>query len=86
MWQRLGWGKEREKCQIRLTFLPSPLAGKGIIPQIEGLAAAIARVLDDPALAGDLRRQGLARAREFTWERVAQKTLEVYHRVEEEVQ
>lgn len=52
----------------------------------EGLAAAIARVLNDPALASDLRRRGLARAREFTWERVAQKTLEVYHRVEEEVQ
>lgn len=53
---------------------------------IEGLAAAIARVLNDPALANDLRCRGLARARLFTWERVAQKTLEVYRRVWEEVQ
>ena len=44
----------------------------------EGLAAAIARVLDDPALADDLRRRGLERARQFTWERCARETLAVY--------
>jgi glycosyltransferase involved in cell wall biosynthesis len=37
------------------------------------LAEALVRVLDDPALADDLRRRGLERAREFTWERTARE-------------
>jgi glycosyltransferase involved in cell wall biosynthesis len=40
--------------------------------------AAIERVLNDTALQSDLRERGLKRARQFTWERTAQKTLEVY--------
>jgi len=50
----------------------------------EALAKAIAQVLEDPALASDLRERGLRRAREFTWERTARRTLEVYHRVLED--
>jgi glycosyltransferase involved in cell wall biosynthesis len=38
----------------------------------------IRRVLDDPALAEDLRRKGLRRAREFSWERSVEDTLRVY--------
>jgi glycosyltransferase involved in cell wall biosynthesis len=38
-------------------------------------------VLEDPALASDLRERGLQRARAFTWEQTALRTLEVYHRV-----
>jgi len=45
----------------------------------EAIAKAIAQVLEDPALASDLRERGLRRAREFTWERCACKTLTVYH-------
>ena len=44
------------------------------------LAAALARLLSDPALAQRLRERGLQRAREFTWERTAQLTLESYSR------
>ncbi len=40
--------------------------------------AAIEQVLNDTALQSDLRERGLKRARQFTWERTAQKTLEVY--------
>lgn len=42
------------------------------------LAEALGRVLDDPAMAGELRRRGLARAAQFSWERAARETAEVY--------
>ncbi len=44
------------------------------------IAAAIERLLGDPALAQELRAKGLARAREFTWERTARLTLDAYAR------
>ena len=44
------------------------------------LASALTRLLDDAPLAEDLRARGLARAREFTWERTARLTLETYAR------
>lgn len=42
------------------------------------LAAAVRRVLDAPDLAADLRERGLARARQFRWERCAVETAAVY--------
>jgi len=44
----------------------------------EALASAMALVLTDEGLRETLRRKGLARARRFSWEAVARKTLEVY--------
>jgi glycosyltransferase involved in cell wall biosynthesis len=44
------------------------------------IAAALGRLLEDRALADDLRARGLARAREFTWERTARLTLQSYAR------
>jgi glycosyltransferase involved in cell wall biosynthesis len=44
------------------------------------IAQAIERLLGDPALARDLRERGLARAREFSWERTARLTLDSYGR------
>jgi len=44
----------------------------------EGLAETLGRVLNDAALRQDLRRRGLARAREFSWDRAARETLVVY--------
>ena len=40
------------------------------------LARALTAVLDDPALADDLRRRGLARVRDFTWDRLARRVQE----------
>ncbi|WP_298403996.1 glycosyltransferase family 1 protein [uncultured Chloroflexus sp.] len=40
------------------------------------IAAAIVRMHDDTALRTDLRQRGLARARQFTWEACARRTLE----------
>jgi glycosyltransferase involved in cell wall biosynthesis len=44
----------------------------------EALASAMARVLGDGELREELRRKGIARARGFSWNAVARKTLEVY--------
>jgi len=50
-------------------------------PHEEGaIAAALERLLGDRAEAERLRARGLQRAREFTWERSARLTLEVYGR------
>src|SRR5699024_3955245 len=43
------------------------------------LAAAIQSIIDDPALADELRDRGRERSRIFTWERAARLTAEVYH-------
>ncbi len=48
---------------------------------VNALAAAMERVLTDPALAADLRARGFARASGFTWEATARATLDVYRRV-----
>lgn len=47
---------------------------------VEGLAEACRRVLEDSTLAANLVARGLARAREFTWEKAARATLAVYER------
>jgi glycosyltransferase involved in cell wall biosynthesis len=44
------------------------------------IAQAVERLLGDPSLASALRERGLARAREFSWERTAQLTLDSYAR------
>jgi len=44
------------------------------------IAAALQRLLADSALAERLRASGLARAREFSWERTARLTLDSYAR------
>lgn len=46
----------------------------------EAIAEAMRRLMTDPALAADLRRRGRARAAQFTWERTAKLTAEVYRR------
>ncbi len=46
-----------------------------------GLAAAMQRVLDDTAFAGSLIERGLARARQFTWEKTARGVLEAIYSV-----
>lgn len=48
---------------------------------VDALAAAITRVLSDAELRAELRARGLARAAQFTWERAARETLDVYRAV-----
>ena len=44
----------------------------------DGLAAAIARLLRDEGLRDRLREAGIARARQFSWEATARRTLDAY--------
>lgn len=45
---------------------------------LDGWTSALRQVLTDETLANDLRRRGLERARQFSWEQTTEKTLEVY--------
>ncbi len=47
----------------------------------QAIADAIGQVLDDPALAADLRARGLERASSFSWQETARATLRVYRHV-----
>ncbi len=49
---------------------------------VEAIADAIERVLDDERLAADLRARGLRRAADFSWDRAARETLAVYERAQ----
>jgi glycosyltransferase involved in cell wall biosynthesis len=44
---------------------------------IEDMAAAMVRVASDPALREEMRRAGRARARQFSWQECARRTLTV---------
>jgi glycosyltransferase involved in cell wall biosynthesis len=48
---------------------------------MEALAEAIERVIENRTIAEELRRKGLARARQFSWERTAEQTVAVYRSV-----
>ncbi|MHA1568885.1 MAG: glycosyltransferase family 4 protein [Alphaproteobacteria bacterium] len=48
---------------------------------IEGLARAMARVIDEPRLRDELARSGRERAQQFSWEECARATYAVYQRV-----
>jgi glycosyltransferase involved in cell wall biosynthesis len=45
---------------------------------VEALADAMERLLRDDGLRSDLRERGLARAAQFSWEKAARQTVEVY--------
>jgi alpha-1,3-rhamnosyl/mannosyltransferase len=48
---------------------------------IDQIAKGMQRVLEDQELTQELKRRGLARAREFTWQACADATLKVYQRM-----
>ena len=48
---------------------------------LDAIVEGLCRVVGDRALAADLRRRGLERAREFSWERSVAKTKQVYELV-----
>ncbi len=51
---------------------------------VDALSSAIRRILEDPALATQLAEAGLQRAATFSWRKMAERTLEVYHDVQRE--
>ena len=48
---------------------------------VDAIEAGIRQVLDDPILAADMRRKGLLRARQFSWEQSVTKTWEMYQEI-----
>jgi glycosyltransferase involved in cell wall biosynthesis len=48
---------------------------------VESIVDGIARILSDPALSEKLRAKGIARAREFSWERSVARTRDIYQEV-----
>ncbi len=64
----------------RVSALPE-VAGEAALlvdpRDVEALAEAMERVLGDEELRSDLRRRGLERAKEFSWDRCARETLAV---------
>jgi glycosyltransferase involved in cell wall biosynthesis len=67
--------------------LPEVVGDAGITVaanDIEGLAAALSRVLSDDALRVEMRRKSAAHASKFTWENCARTILSVYEKVAKE--
>jgi alpha-1,3-rhamnosyl/mannosyltransferase len=63
------------------TSLPEVVGDAGLLvdpTDEEALADALARLLEDRALAGDLARRGLERSRAFSWEACAAVTADAY--------
>lgn len=64
--------------------LPEVVGNAGIMVDpldVDGFAEAIIKVLDNENLRNTLIQRGLERSKEFTWERTAKKTLEVYKKL-----
>ena len=64
--------------------LPEVVGEGGLLLEpddVEGLAAAMEKLLADDNMRTDLRQKGLAHAARFSWEKTAQETLAVYREV-----
>jgi len=48
---------------------------------VSEIAAAIKRLLTNPALADELRERGFKRVKQFSWQKMAKQTLEVYRQL-----
>ncbi len=67
----------------RAASIPEVLGNAGVLLDpldVRGWTEAIVKVINDEQCRGRMREAGLARAGEFTWERTARITLEVYRR------
>jgi glycosyltransferase involved in cell wall biosynthesis len=65
------------------TSLPEVVGEAGLLVDpfdVEALAGAMAKMLDEPDLREGLRVKGLERARLFSWKETARQTLKVYER------
>jgi glycosyltransferase involved in cell wall biosynthesis len=64
--------------------LPEIVGDGGLLLEpddVEGLAGAMEKLLNDDTLWKDLREKGLAHATKFSWEKTARETLAVYREV-----
>jgi glycosyltransferase involved in cell wall biosynthesis len=74
--------------------LPVVASNRGSLPEVvgdaallvepedlEGITEAVVRVLTEPLLHSEMTARGIDRARQFTWDRTARATLDVYRTV-----
>ena len=61
-------------------FLPAMQLPKGL-PRLDEIVRALADLLLDPELRARMERLGLQRAAHFSWQKTAQRTLDVFHDV-----
>jgi glycosyltransferase involved in cell wall biosynthesis len=64
-----------------VSSLPEVTGGAAVLVDpydVDSIADGLRRVLTDPQLAAEMRRKGLERAREFSWERSVEQTRQVY--------
>ncbi len=66
---------------VRRSSVPEVVGDAGELAEPGELGAALRRVLGDPARQAELRERGRERAREFSWERCAAATVDVYREV-----
>ncbi len=67
-----------------VSSLPEVVGDAGVMvdpTDVEGLMKAIGRIVVDEELRRDLQRRGLERAKLFSWEATARKTVQVYEEV-----
>lgn len=67
-----------------ISSLPEVVGNAGVLVDpynIEDIAQAICRLISDPLLSQEYRKLGLDRASTFSWEKTAQKTLEIYEKI-----
>jgi len=67
-----------------VSSLPEVTGGAAVLVDpydVESIVDGIARVLSNPKLSEELRAKGIARAREFSWERSVARTREIYQEV-----
>lgn len=72
----------------RATSIPEVVGDDGLLcspGDLEEWVSAIERLLTEKELREELRNRGLERARRFSWEEAARRTLEVYREVEAEL-
>ena len=49
-------------------------------PDVDAISQGLADLLESPERRADLARRGLERAARYSWPRVAERTVDVYHR------
>jgi hypothetical protein len=85
-----GFGYQPLEAMACGTPVVASAASRGVVGEAgllcdpadaQAQANALVRLLDEPGLAEELRRRGLERAREFTWERTAAQLADVLDEV-----
>ncbi|HZM60740.1 MAG TPA: glycosyltransferase family 1 protein [Vicinamibacterales bacterium] len=67
-----------------VSSLPEVVGGAAVLVDpydVDAIVDGLRRVLTNPTLAAEMRQKGIARAREFSWERSVAKTWAVYQQI-----